>query len=277
VNDTTDDDAFVALTSKISRDRGFGVANYKDTCMRRRIAVRMRARGALDYASYSRLLDSDPAEYEWLISALTVNVTKLFRNAETWDVVASTVLPALRALPAPRLNCWVAGCASGEEAYTLAALWLQAAAELPRGASGDPGRFRITATDIDAASLAAAEAGSYGVESFTETPAAVRDRWFTGAAQPGRWSAGAELRSLIRFERRDLLLEAAPSQAMHLITCRNVIIYFDRESQDALMRRFHDALVPGGYLVLGKVETLLGASRTLFDAVDTRQRIFRRA
>ena len=105
----------------------------------------------------------------------------------------------------------------------------------------------------------------------------MRDRWFTGAAAAGRWSAGAELRSLIRFERRDLLLEPAPSQAMHLITCRNVIIYFDRESQDALMRRFHDALVPGGYLVLGKVETLLGASRTLFDAVDTRQRIFRRA
>src|SRR6185312_12493280 len=81
VNGTADDAAFVALTSKISRDRGFGVANYKDTCMRRRIAVRMRARGAADYDAYSRLLDSDPAEYEWLIAALTVNVTKLFRNA----------------------------------------------------------------------------------------------------------------------------------------------------------------------------------------------------
>jgi chemotaxis methyl-accepting protein methylase len=273
VNDTADDDAFVALTSKISRDRGFGVANYKDTCMRRRIAVRMRARGAAYYASYSRLLDSDPAEYEWLIAALTVNVTKLFRNAEAWDAVAATVLPALGALAAPRLNCWVAGCASGEEAYTLAALWLDAAGG--DGARGAAARVHVTASDIDRDSLSAAEAGTYGAESFSETRPAVRERWFVPAGT-GKWRAGPELRALIRFERRDLLLEAPPPHTMHLITCRNVIIYFDRESQDALMRRFHDALVPGGYLVLGKVETLLGPSRQLFDAVDTRQRIFRR-
>lgn len=273
MNDTADDDAFVALTSKISRDRGFGVANYKDTCMRRRIAVRMRARGAADYASYSRLLDSDPAEYEWLIAALTVNVTKLFRNAEAWDAVATTVLPALRALAAPRLNCWVAGCASGEEAYTLAALWLESAGG--DGVRGEAARVHVTASDIDRDSLSSAEAGTYGTESFTETPLAVRERWFVPAG-PGKWRAGPELRALIQFERRDLLLQAPPPQAMHLITCRNVIIYFDRESQDALMRRFHDALAPGGYLVLGKVETLLGPSRRLFDAVDTRQRIFRR-
>jgi chemotaxis methyl-accepting protein methylase len=142
VSDTADDDAFAALTSKISRDRGFGAANYKGTCMRRRIAVRMRARGATDFASYSRLLDSDPAEYDWLIAALTVNVTKLFRNAEAWDAVAHSVLPALWSTPAPRLNCWVAGCASGEEAYTLAALWLQLEAGQARHARGDGPRAR---------------------------------------------------------------------------------------------------------------------------------------
>ena len=84
MNDTADDADFIALTSKISRERGFDAANYKDTCMRRRIAVRMRARGAEDYATYSRLLDSDPVEYEWLIAALTVNVTKSIRNPEAW-------------------------------------------------------------------------------------------------------------------------------------------------------------------------------------------------
>lgn len=275
MNDTADDDAFVALTSKISRERGFGAANYKDTCMRRRIAVRMRARGAADYASYSRLLDSDPAEYEWLIAALTVNVTKLFRNAETWDAVARGVLPALWELPAPRLSCWVAGCASGEEAYTLAVLWMELAAR--RGERGGPSRVKVTASDIDRESLAAAEAGTYADDAFAEAPAGVRERWFAPPGTPGRWTAGPELRSIIRFEKRDLLLDAPPPTAMHLITCRNVIIYFDRESQEALMQRFHDALVPGGYLVLGKVETLLGPSRRLFEAVDTRQRIFRRS
>ena len=94
---------------------------------------------------------------------------------------------------------------------------------------------------------------------------------------------GAALERLARVyeadpeARRDLLQDPAPPVAMHLITCRNVIIYFDRESQEALMQRFHDALVPGGFLVLGKVETLLGPSRSLFEAVDTRQRIYRRA
>jgi chemotaxis methyl-accepting protein methylase len=277
VNGTADDAAFVALTSKISRDRGFGVANYKDTCMRRRIAVRMRARGATDYDAYSRLLDSDPAEYEWLIAALTVNVTKLFRNAETWDAVANLVLPALAALAAPRLNCWVAGCSSGEEAYTLAALWLEHAERANAAARAGAPRMRITATDIDRDSLAAAESGTYGAESFAEAPPAMRDRWFVPAETAGRWRAGADLRALIRFERRDLLLEPVPAHAMHLITCRNVIIYFDRDSQDALMTRFHDALAPGGYLVLGKVETLLGPSRRLFETIDTRQRIFRRS
>lgn len=273
MNDTADDEAFVALTSKISRDRGFGAASYKDTVMRRRIAVRMRARGAADFASYSRLLDTDPAEYEWLIAALTVNVTKLFRNAEAWEAVARLVLPELWSLQVPRINCWVAGSSSGEEAYTLAALWEELATE--KGHM-DASRARIIASDIDAASLTAAQAGVYTDDSFSEMPPRVRERWFARAAEAGHWTAGPELRSLIRFERRDLLLEPAPAVPLHLITCRNVIIYFDRESQESLMQRFHDALEPGGYLVLGKVETLLGPSRTLFDAVDSRQRIYRR-
>jgi chemotaxis protein methyltransferase CheR len=279
VNDTADDEAFVALTSKISRDRGFSAASYKDTVMRRRIAVRMRARDAGSFDSYSKLLDSDPDEYALLIEALTVNVTNFYRNAEAWDAVARLVLPELWSQPAPRLNCWVAGCASGEEAYTLAALWLEHQAAhggRPSGAA----RPRVIASDIDAASLADAESGTYAGESFVEAPPGMRDRWFVPAKeneQAGRWTAGPELRSLIRFERRDLLSDPAPAVPMHLITCRNVIIYFDRASQETLMQRFHDALVPGGYLVLGKVETLLGPSRALFDAVDSRQRIYRRS
>ena len=272
--DTADDAAFVALTAKICRDRGFGAPNYKDTCMRRRIAVRMRARGAADFDAYSGLLDSDPAEYEWLIAALTIHVTRLFRNPDAWEAVAREVLPALWAAPTSRLDCWVAGCASGEEAYTLAALWWRFASE--RGDLDAATRLRVTASDIDPECLSAAEAGSFADDAFAETPAGARDRWFRTSETPGRWTAGPELRSLVRFERRDLLLDPPPATELRLITCRNVIIYFDRRSQEALLRRFHDALVPGGFLVLGKVETLLGPSRALFDAVDTRQRLFRR-
>jgi chemotaxis methyl-accepting protein methylase len=275
VNNTADDAAFVALTSKISRERGFDASSYKDTCMRRRLAVRMRARGAGDYETYSRLLDSDPAEYEWLIAVLTVNVTKLYRNADTWNAVARTVLPALWAASTSRINCWVAGCSSGEEAYTISALWLELMAAARETDSA--ARVRVTASDIDHDSLVAAEAGVYADESFAEAPAGFRERWFVKTAEPARWTAGPDVRSLVRFERRDLLLDPPPPFGMQLITCRNVIIYFDRESQDALMKRFHDALVPGGYLVLGKVETLFGLSRALFETVDSRQRIYRRS
>lgn len=260
----------MALTDKIARDRGFGAPSYKGSCLRRRIAVRMRARGAAGYADYIRLLDDDPSEYDRLLDALTINVTKLYRNAEAWNAVRDRVLPALWALPEPRLRCWVAGCSSGEEAYTLAALWHAFASA--RGEDARLTRLRIVATDIDRASLLAAAAGQYAEEAFAEMPPALRDRYF-GASRV----ASAELRARVVFQRHDMLGEAPPAGPFHLITCRNVIIYFDRASQEALLHRFHDALAPGGLLVLGKVETLLGASRALFEPVDQRQRIFRRA
>ena len=269
-----DEAGFGALTAKIARDRAFGAANYKDAMLRRRIAVRMRIRGASDFRSYGRLLDADPEEYDRLIDALTVNVTKLFRNREVWDAVEASVLPSLWSSSAPRLRCWVAGCASGEEAYTLAALWHRFA--LVRGEDSQLSRVGIVGTDIDKRSLEAASAGAYASGAFAETPDDVRARFFRRDERTGLESASSELRALVRFERHDLLLEPPQRGPIHLVSCRNVTIYFDRESQAALTRRFHAVLAPGGFLVLGKVETLLGPMRTLFEMVDQRQRIFRR-
>jgi len=270
-----DAESFMALTEKISRERGFGTASYKDGCLRRRIAVRMRANRVDDYAAYSHLLDRDPLEFDRLLDALTINVTKLFRNNDAWEAVAATVLPELWSGASARIQNWVAGCASGEEAYTLAALWHRHVTAHP--AAGALGRVRITASDIDRRSLIAAELGAFGPEALTETPDSMRTRYFARMDTDGRAHAAPELRDMIRFERRDLLSEPPPAGAIHLITCRNVIIYFDRPSQEALMERFHHALAVGGFLVLGKVETLLGPSRLLFEVVDQRNRIFRRA
>ena len=266
-----DDAGFRALTAKIAAERGFGCANYKDGCLRRRIAVRMRARGAPDFSAYRALLDHDPAEYDLLLDALTINVTKLYRDAEVWGTVAKLVLPTLWAVGTPKLEIWSAGCASGEELYTLAALvhhHAERTASLERLR-----RVHILGSDIDRASLDAARRGSYPTEAFAEMPVELRTRYFS-ATSPHL--AAPELRALVEVERRDLLSEPAPVTALQLITCRNVVIYFDRPSQEPLIRRFHDALAPGGFLVLGKVETLMGASRALFEAVDHRNRIFRR-
>lgn len=268
---TREAQAFRALTDQIARERGLAVRSYKRGCLERRIAARMRARGAADYAAYARVLRTDPAEYDELLDALTINVTHLFRDADVWDAVATRVLPEIWDMPAPVLHTWVAGCASGEEAYTVAALWHRFLGS--RGELHRLGRVRITATDLDPDALEIAAAGRYPRVAFRQTPVDVRVRYFS-PSEPH--VAAPELRRLITFERGDLLATALPDASVHLLTCRNVLIYFDKPSQDGVFRRFRAALVPGGYLVVGKAEALLGESRLLFEAVDHQVRLFRR-
>jgi chemotaxis protein methyltransferase CheR len=265
-----DEAGFRALTGKITGERGFRCASYKEKCLRRRIAVRMRACGVHSFADYARVLDADAREYERLLDALTINVTKLFRNWETYAAVARAVVPAVWALPDAPLRAWSAGCSSGEEPYSLAILFHRHAAAL--GELGRLERLRVLGTDIDRESLAAAERGAYDEAAFADTPPELRARYFS--ATPPH-AVVPEVRSLVAFERSDLLRDPTPT-GQHLVTCRNVIIYFDRDTQEALFERFHAALRPGGFLVLGKVETLLGPARSMFAPVDARERIFRR-
>jgi chemotaxis protein methyltransferase CheR len=256
------------LKQQIQGAVDFRCDGYKEKCLRRRIAVRMRARGVHDYAGYSRLLRSDPAEYERLVDTLTINVSKFFRNPDVWSTIGERVLPELFARPDERLDAWSAGTASGEEAYSVAMLAREHAA-----ANGhDPRRLRVLGTDIDRGSLVVAERGVYTDFAMTDIDPAVRERWF---ASDGSYRLRAEARVGVRFARLDLMRDAFPER-QHLILCRNVIIYFERSVQEELFRRFHEALVPGGFLVLGKVEALFGAASGLFQAVANRQRVFRR-
>ncbi len=262
---------FLALTEQIARVRGVAVRSYKIGCLERRIAARLRATGAESYAAYAKVLHDDPSEYDALLDALTINVTHLFRDTEVWEAVRTRVLPALWASEHPQIHTWVAGCASGEEAYTMAALWHGFLEE--RGELSRLGRVRVIATDLDPGALAVATEARYPREAFRDTPAHVRTRYFT-PDEPH--VAVTELRRMVRFERGDLLAAAQPAESVHFITCRNVLIYFDKESQDAIFARFRASLVPGGFLVIGKTESMLGESRTLFDALDQRVRLFQR-
>ena len=127
-------------------------------------------------------------------------------------------------------------------------------------------------TDIDRRSLEAAQRGVYPELSLSETPPQLREKWFS----PGPpWRIRPEAQRGVSFVRRDLISER-PEAGQHLIFCRNVVIYFDREIQERLFKDFYDALVPGGFLVLGKVETLIGVARTLFRPVNNRERIFQK-
>ena len=266
-----DDQQFSALTAKISRDRGFGCASYKDKCLRRRIAVRMRARGVHSYDEYARMLDSDPTEYERLLDALTINVTKLFRNWEVYEAITNLVIPVLWENGNAPIRVWSAGCSSGEEPYSLAVLFHRHASR--RGETAKLNRVRIIGTDIDRESLASAARGHFSEAAFADTPKELRQQYFSPTPP---FTVDPAVRELMQFQQRDLLREGAPATGLDFIICRNVLIYFDRGSQEKLFETFHGALAPGGFLVLGKVETLLGESRSRFASVDARQRIFRK-
>ena len=292
-----DDPALESLMGKIEREHGLRLASYKQPCLRRRLAVRMRACGAHTFGAYAEVLDAVPAEYDRLLDALTVNVTRFFRNLETWALLGRRVVPELWERPG-RVRVWSAGCASGEEPYSLALLFAEHAAagesveaealasgrhraggattEPPAGrrASGAAlARLRIDATDLDPEAVAVARRAEYPAAALAEVPPALLALLFS--AEPPHRVAPALARR-VRVAVHDLTREPPPAPPYHLIVCRNAVIYFDRATQERIFTAFADALAPGGRLLLGKVETLFGPARARFDLEEPRERLFRR-
>jgi chemotaxis protein methyltransferase CheR len=268
----TEEAAFAALTRKISQEAGLSLDAYKDRCLRRRIAVRMRACGVHSYADYQAVLDTNPAEYERLKDAITINVTRFYRNADTWNVLRN-FLHEVCADERAEVRAWSAGCSSGEEAYTLAIL---IADYLER--QGKPerlGRLIVDATDIDRQCLERAQEARYSREALAEAPADLVTRYFEKVGDQCRVVERVRRRVTVRTQ--DLSSDPPPRSNYHLILCRNVVIYFGRSTQERVFTAFADALAPGGFLVLGKVETLFGPARERLTLLDPRERVYRRA
>jgi chemotaxis protein methyltransferase CheR len=267
-----DDSGFAALARRISQGSGLAVEAYKDKCIRRRIAVRMRACGIHTYADYLALLERSPSEFERLRDALTINVTRFYRNAETWNLLRRDLIPRLCTPGPDPIRVWSAGCSSGEEAYTIAIL---AAEHFERsGRSAELQRLQVDATDVDRLSLERARAARYRPENLAEMPPELVGRYLK--------PAGSELQVVDRVRDRvvvrrvDLSTGRPPRRDYHLVVCRNVLIYFDRPMQERLFQLFTDSLLPGGFLVLGKVESLVGPVRDRLVIVDPRERVYRR-
>ena len=259
-----------ALKRQIQESSGLFCEGYKEKCLRRRLAVRMRARGVHRYADYAALLDADPAEYQTLVQTITINVSKFYRNPEVWEAVRSVVLPDLLERGRP-VRVWSAGTATGEEPYTFAMLvreYLEIAGRIEQAGAVD-----IQATDIDPPALEKARLGVYPDLAMVEAPADARARWFHPGGPPYR--VRDEIKRMVRFTQGDLIRDPAPAE-LDLVFCRNVFIYFERELQEELLTRFVDALRPKGWLVLGKVETLLGPVARRLETVRSRERIYRK-
>lgn len=267
------EEAFLALTRKISREAGLSLDAYKDKCLRRRIAVRMRASGAHSYAEYEALLDRDPEEYARLKDTITINVTRFYRNVETWELIRTTVLPHVCGQGRGPIRAWSAGCASGEEPYTLA--MLMADYFESRGRADGLDLVTVDATDIDRECLQRARAARYRPDALADVPGRLISRYFEQTK--GEYQVVERVRRRVMVRAADLCAEPPPRGTYDLILCRNVIIYFERAMQDRIFARFADALAPGGFLILGKVELLSGPAREQLTLLDPRERIYRRA
>jgi chemotaxis protein methyltransferase CheR len=209
----------------------------------KRIAQRLRALGLADARAYRARLEADPAEWRALAGLCPVAVSRFYRDREVFDGLGAEVLPAL-ARGASRIECWSAGCASGEEPYTLALLWrLRLAARFPHAA------FRVLGTDIDARLLERARAACYGAGSLADLPAGWRERAFERRGP--LWCLREEFRTAVALAQQDLLA-ALPEREFDLVLCRNLAFtYFDDAGARRALERFASRLRPGGALVIG--------------------------
>ena len=264
--------AFQALLTHIQQAYGLDYSRYKPTFVKRRVSARLRARGLSSYHDYLQLLRTDPREYEHLLASLTIGFTSFFRDASTFETLRDQVLRPLlheRARRGERrFRAWSAGCATGEETYSLAILLHQILG--PRVRHWD---VRILGTDIDPRALERARRGVYTPFSFRGTQWPRLDRFFSITAE-GR-AVIPQLKALVHFQRHNLMTDPPPGR-FDLILCRNVLIYFRRSQQVDLCRQFHQALVPAGILVLGKTETLPPEVMTSFETVHLGERLYRK-
>ena len=225
--------------------------------------------GAANYVDYRDRLESNAEEFGHLFNTVLINVTGFFRDTETWTFLRREIIPELLvdAVDGREIRVWSAGCASGEEAYSLAIVFAEAL-----GMEEYAKRVKIYGTDVDVEALHDARTGLYSARTLEALPSEMRDRYFE---QNGtQFAFRPDLRRRVIFGPHDITRDA-PISRLDLLVCRNTLMYFNVETQSQVIDRFHFALREGGCLFLGKAEMLLSDSER-FEVVSMRQRIFRR-
>jgi two-component system CheB/CheR fusion protein len=263
------DAAFKALLEYLKENRGFDFTGYKRPSLQRRIDKRMRALGIEDYAEYTDYLQVHPNEFAQLFNVILINVTGFFRDEAAWTYLGDEILPRIEAAKDrdASVRVWVAGCSSGEEAYSAAILLAE-----KLGDEDFLRRAKIYATDVDEDALTSARQGVYDERQMGGVSGERRRRFFD--RQGERFAFRKDLRRCVIFGRHDLVQDA-PISRVDLLVCRNVLMYFNAQAQGRILANFYFALAETGYLFLGKAEMLLTRS-DLFTPVDLKRRVFAR-
>ncbi len=260
------------LIAQVERDRGIDLSQYRLSYVERRLATRLRALDLVTYRQYGQYLLDHTEEYTRLLDTLTVNVTDFFRDPPVWKIIRGEVIPALITAKTANgqrtIRVWSAGCATGEEPYSLTMAFLT---EL-----GDAAKsfiVSVAATDLDPVALQTAQRAEYDVAKLEHLPGPDRVRFTVNDGR--RFTIKPEVTEHVRFRKMNLFSDAPPL-AIDLILCRNVFIYFTREQQERIINVFHKSLARGGYLVLGRTEKMPNGAAAGFEPISSKERIYRK-
>jgi len=260
---------FEALLEHVKRSRGSDFSGYKRSTLVRRFRKRMEDVGVETYPEYGAYLDAHADEFTALFNTILINVTGFFRDPEAWEALSREVLAPLaeRKASGEPIRVWAAGCASGEEAYTV----VMALAET-LGVDRFRERVKVYATDLDDEALAQARQAVYPVRAVEAVPEPLRAKYFEAAG--GNCTFRPDLRRLVIFGRHDLARDA-PISHLDLLVSRNTLMYFNRDVQDRILNRFHFALDDQGALFVGKAE-MMRTRGALFAPLNLKARLFTR-
>jgi two-component system, chemotaxis family, CheB/CheR fusion protein len=262
----TDDPHWGELLQYLHVARGFDFQGYKPVSLARRIRKRMNSLGIQSYERYQEHIELHQDEFRELFNTILINVTGFFRDADAWEALRATAITQLLATrpPGEPIRVWSAGCASGEEAYTLAMVLAEA-----MGLDQFRERVKIYGTDVDEEALNLARHAAYGRKEVENVPPDLQTKYFESV--DGLYTFRKDLRRQVIFGRHDLITDA-PISRVDLLICRNTLMYFNAETQARILNRFHFALNDWGYLFLGRAETLMTQGR-MFLPVDLKRRI----
>jgi len=268
----SEDTDFKFLLDKIHRNKGVDFSLYRPNTLKRRIMSRLKTVDCAGCSDYIIYLNKEPEEYNKLIEAVTINVTEFFRNPETFSVIEKKAIPEIiKTKESERrkvIRAWSAGTSYGEEAYSLAILFIEALKE--KASDFD---IKVYGTDIDPACLKKAKIGTYGPNSLKEIKKDLLHRYFDKKGE--NHEIREEVKRLVRFEPHNLVSDEFMPH-IDLLLCRNVVIYFTKPLQELVYSGFARAINKGGILVLGKVESLWGYPKEKFEIFDNRERIYRK-
>ncbi|MFT7401162.1 MAG: two-component system CheB/CheR fusion protein [Hydrogenophaga sp.] len=264
-------DTIDSIFSLLRRRTRHDFSLYKPSTLHRRIARRMAIHGLPTLADYVRFLRQNPQEIDLLFKELLIGVTSFFRDAAVWQHLLDVALPALLARRGSetKFRAWVAGCSTGEEAYTLAIAFAEA---LQRQPEHHGCTLQIFASDLSPDAIATARAGLFPATISASMPAEFAARHFT--AQGNALAVTKPIRDMVMFAQHDVVLDP-PFTRLDILSCRNLLIYFDATLQRRLLPLFHYSLRPGGLLLLGSAETV-GSFGQLFEPVEAKLRLYLR-